>query len=171
MDIDDAGQVQLDRVARISAESSAAYRRTLLAQGDLVVSVVGTIGKTFVVAPDLVGANLSRALARIQLSEGADPHLVKWSFKTSGFADFVERVTQATAQNVINLEDLAAFPVYTPGDLGTSRRLAATLASLSDLHQHALDSLENQAALLVERRQAIITAAVTGLLEIPGLAA
>ncbi|MBE0566182.1 MAG: restriction endonuclease subunit S [Krumholzibacteria bacterium] len=68
MDVQDR-KVLVGQLDRISPELSAEYRRTMIQAGDLVVSVVGTIGRTFICTDDHRGMNLSRALARLQLGD------------------------------------------------------------------------------------------------------
>ena len=55
---------ELDTTAR---ENEAKYSRTRLHGGELIVSVVGTIGKTAIVPKSFAGCNLVRATALIDI--------------------------------------------------------------------------------------------------------
>ena len=64
--IDDEGRLDLAKGAWIEARQSDEYQRTRLAAGDLVLSVVGSMGRCAVVPPAAAGANTNRPLARVQ---------------------------------------------------------------------------------------------------------
>jgi type I restriction enzyme S subunit len=55
--------------------------------------------------------------------------------------------------------------------LGAQREIAATIASRRAVARKPRAAADREAQLLFERRQATITAAVTGQIEIPGVAA
>jgi type I restriction enzyme S subunit len=66
VDIEDDGTVALSSLKRTSPEIANQYSRAQLQQGDLVLSIVGTIGKVFVVPPTLHGANITQSSVRIR---------------------------------------------------------------------------------------------------------
>jgi type I restriction enzyme S subunit len=51
------------------------------------------------------------------------------------------------------------------------RSIADRLDSLASAEQVALSAIERQIVVLIERRRALVTAAVTGQMRIPGVAA
>ena len=77
------GSVNLDDVVRISAELSAQYRRTVVKRGDLLVPVVGSLGRAMVVTEALAGCNPNRPLARIQLRAQIPRFLMKVWFEAA----------------------------------------------------------------------------------------
>lgn len=64
-DIDDSS-VDIDRLPRTSRDIAEQYERAKLTAGDLVYSVVGTIGKWLVVPSELAGANITQSSVRIR---------------------------------------------------------------------------------------------------------
>lgn len=62
----DNGQVRLDALPRTSPEIADKYRRAALKPGDLVFSIVGTIGKWLIVPEWLDGANITQSSVRIR---------------------------------------------------------------------------------------------------------
>jgi type I restriction enzyme S subunit len=160
--------VDLASVARIPSSLSTEYKRTLLARGDLVVSVVGTLGRCIEVTERLVGANLNRALARVQPNPDVPRTLLRLWFESTNFQHQARLATSSdSAQPTLGLGDMMNFRVGLPRD--TSRwpeiedRLRTRLSPIMD----ALMRLTTQEALLQEHRQALIKAAVTGELEVP----
>lgn len=65
----------------------------------------------------------------------------------------------------LGLEDLADLRICLPG-LGRQRSIVASLELEKSANRCTLANLSRQVALLRERREALITAAVTGELEI-----
>jgi len=70
----------------------------------------------------------------------------------------------------LNSEILLACPVLVP-ELIQQRLIITEVESTQRSHRAAQAALRQQIDLLVEHRQALITAAVTGELDIPGVAA
>jgi type I restriction enzyme S subunit len=166
-----SGTVDLGSVNRIPASLSAEYRRTILAPGDLVVSVVGTLGRSIEVTEDVVGANLNRALARVQLKSNVPRPLVRLWFESDDFQLQARLATSGdSAQPTLGLGDMKNFEIGIPTDARRwseiAGRLVGRLAPIDD----AVAKLDAQEQLLKEHREALIAAAVTGELEIPGVA-
>lgn len=161
----ESGQVHRHALERISVTQSNEFRRTVLAQGDLVVSVVGTIGRAFIVPASLAGANLSRALARIQLSPGLEPHFLEYCFSSRAFLSFSESIPTGTAQRVLNLEDLAEYFIATP--YAAEQRFIAVFLDRETAKLDTLIAKVREAiARLQELRTALISAAVTGKIDV-----
>jgi type I restriction enzyme, S subunit len=98
----------------ISVALSQQYRRTVVDVGDLVLSVVGTIGESLVIDEQLRGVNLSRAVARLQLGHELSPHFCQWIFLGESFRRYTDLICVGTAQRVLNMTDLRAFRVAAP---------------------------------------------------------
>ncbi len=156
----ESGEVRQAWLQRISPAQSREYRRTVLNAGDLIVSVVGTIGRSFVVPQSLAGANLSRALARIQLTPEVDARFLEYCIVASAFESFVEMIPAGTAQRVLNLGDLAQFVAAVPSPAEQD-----AIVRFLDREMEKIDGLvakkEELIRLLQEKRAALITHAVT----------
>jgi type I restriction enzyme, S subunit len=70
----------------------------------------------------------------------------------------------------VNIAQIVELDIPTPA-LSVQRALADEFDDQQRRHQHLIQSLQDQIVLLQESRQALITAAVTGEMEIPGVAA
>ncbi len=162
MDVDDRGRVDVDGAMRISAEQSIEYSRTRLKRGDVVLSVVGTLGRAAVVDETMASANISRALCRLVLRPGIEPALIQAQFRTEAFRRFCDDVTRATAQAVLNMGDLVRFRVVAPADPTDSATLVDAVATVDAWRQAAENDTARFLRLLQERKRALITACVTG---------
>lgn len=166
------GQPEPDSLARISPELSAEYRRTIVRAGDLVVSVVGTLGRSIEITAMLDGCNLNRPLARVQLQEDVPRSLVRYWFESIPFRTQALAATSGdSAQPTLGLGDLKNFVVGFPPDRQEWASLTSALESHRTRVYGVTERLTRQIELLIEHRRALITAAVTGGVSVPGVAA
>lgn len=159
------GELQLDDIVTISPEQSQEYSRTILRTGDVVLSVVGTIGKILTVNEIASGMNLTRALARIQLSEGLSADFLTLVVGSLWFTEYVTVTTQGSAQKVLNMEDLRAWRFPVPPKAEQTRvceMYHEQSASLVATRQRTNTSIDR----LREYRSALITTAVTGRIDV-----
>jgi type I restriction enzyme S subunit len=168
VDLDERNSVRQDEVVRISEHQAKEYRRTMLEPGDLILSVVGTLGKCAIVPDDCSGANISRALARLKVRTSVDRRWILWWTQSFSFIEAVARSTYGTAQTVLNMGDLARYEIPVPPDriVPELDRLEADLAERDAVS----DLLKRQICLLRERREALISAAVSGQLDVEAVA-
>ncbi len=156
-----------DSLMTISAELSAQYPNTVVEEGDLLISVVGTIGSTRIVGPELAGVNLSRAIARLRPSDGAYTPFLRWIFESQPFTQYVDLTCTGTAQRVLNMDDLSALRFAFP-EVEEQQKISGvldrTIGKFDDLINRARQAME----LLTERRAALISAAVTGKIDVRG---
>ncbi|MBC2933090.1 restriction endonuclease subunit S [Nocardioides sp. zg-1228] len=147
-------------------EIASAYRRSVLAGGDLVVSIGPAYGKVAVVSDDLAGANLTQDTVRVALvPDVADKKFVVWSLLSRQTADHWDYQIMGATFRRLNLGTLARTPIpLVP--LEEQRRIAAYL----DERTAKIDALLAETELFIdlskERRSALITAAVTGQIDV-----
>jgi type I restriction enzyme S subunit len=154
-------------LAQIPIELSQQYSRTVTVPGDVLLSVVGTLGRAAVVPPELAGANVARAVASLRPLESIDPHLIAAWLRTSDFLRQALDVTGSdTAQPTLGMEDLSNFRLMWPSEPDDQTELALRVEGIQQTHAKLTEALEEQNALLAERRQALITAAVTGQFDV-----
>jgi type I restriction enzyme S subunit len=165
-----ARRLSPDRLARTTPEIEAPYARARLHERDLVFAIRGGIGDVELVPPELEGANITQDVARVAPAADVDPMWLGLVLRSAEVRRQVEqRVTGATIKG-LNIWDLKRVCVPPSG----GRRQRADLARLSVEESRVcrlVDALGSQSSLLAEHRQALITAAVTGELEVPGMAA
>jgi type I restriction enzyme S subunit len=149
--------------AAIPASQSAEYRRTVVAAGDVLVSVVGSIDRSTVVPPSLAGANVARAVARLQPKMIPASVLQAWT-GTRAYAAQARNATSAdTAQPTLNMRDLAVFTVHVPVELRAAERKVAALRARAHRIETTADALR---ACLTAYRSSLIHEAVTGKLDV-----
>ncbi|TLQ43738.1 restriction endonuclease subunit S [Streptomyces marianii] len=156
-----------DSLARIPAELSAQYARTVTKPGDVLLSVVGTMGRSAVVPPDLAGANVARAVASLRPRSDVPSELLASWLSTPSFLRQAHDVTGSdTAQPTLGMEDLGNFRLAWPTDQQGQEELLRVTGRTRRHRDELTRVLNHQLQLLAERRQALITAAVTGQFDV-----
>ncbi|MDI3418694.1 restriction endonuclease subunit S [Streptomyces luteolus] len=168
--VSDLGRLrqELDRLPKIETRQAVEYRRTRVSSGDLLITVVGaTIGRCDVASEEVDGFNVSRAIARVQLIPELSPHMMAAWVRGRQFRVQAELVTSgAAAQPALNMSDLAHFTIWLPETATEWADLAREVSEHEDVTNRLLGVVDAQLSLLAERRQALITAAVTGQFEV-----
>jgi type I restriction enzyme, S subunit len=161
------GGVSHEDIAEIPAELAREYQRTSLRTGDVILSVVGSMGRSAVASSNEQGYNLNRPLARLQLRPEVPPRLIWHWTQTTHFMDMAKLVTGAgTAQPTLNLGDLANFTVGLPQETDLWPEILTTLEGECARLDETGNALDRQLDLLQERRQALVAAAVAGQFDI-----
>jgi type I restriction enzyme S subunit len=158
-----------DALVQIETEQSLEYRRTVVSSGDVLVTVVGaTAGKAAVVPEIAAGSNVSRAIARLQVAEGSIDSRLLWGWTlTPDYWRQVElAISNATAQPLLNIGDLSNFQIRVPINASESARASNRVGEIVETHARLSRAAVRSSALLREKRQALITAAVTGQFDV-----
>jgi hypothetical protein len=147
---------------RISPQLAAEFRRTRLEEGDVLLSVMATIGRTMVVPSTLVGANVNRAVAVLRpVERKLLAEYLCWFFRSPYFrATFAER-RLGTAQQRINLGDLEQFAVPLPPE-SELRRVLDAIKSHLDRHARVASAVESTRESLSLMERAVLAKAFRG---------
>lgn len=169
-----AGDVRPDRLSlthlpRTTPEIAAEYPRSRMRPGELVYAIRGSFGAVEQIPTELAGANLSRDAARIAAAEEVCPRYLLWALRSELSQEQFRRHEVGAMVTGVNIGDLKQVKIPIP-ELPHQRLIAKALDSDWELQQRAEHNLAAQLDLLAERRQALITAAVTGEFKVPGAA-
>ena len=146
MDIGEWGSYNDTEIFKIDPSLANEYKRTTLETGDIVLSVMATIGRPAVVPRELHGANVNRALAVIKLRGDVLPKYIELQLLSPHFQSaFVEKQI-GSAQKRINLSDLREFNIWIP----EREKQAQIVSRVEELFVFA-DSIEQKAAAALER--------------------
>ncbi len=108
------GSVLRDQLKRIDPKIAAAYPRTRLQGGEVLVTIVGTIGRSAVAPADLAGANTARAVGVIPVTMPIDPRYVEICFRNPAKARELVGKSHEVARKTLNLEDVRATCIPLP---------------------------------------------------------
>jgi len=166
----DVADLRPETLSRTSPEIEEAYRRARVHPGDIVVAMRASIGLPVMVPPELPVANLTQGTARVAPRHGIQGRWLIQALRCRAVQEQCRIRAVGTTFKTLNIWDLRRISVPTP-----SPERRAALAELVEDSSNRLDRtvtlLSRQVDLLIEHRQALITAAVTGYLEVPGAAA
>lgn len=134
-DIGDDLDVDCTTLRTISPEIHAAYTRTQLRGGEVLVTVVGTIGRIAVVSDErLFGANVARAVAVVApLLPGFGEWLGRW-LTGPRMQDWLTREGREVARKTLNISSLTRCPVAVPPDGERRAALLRLDAALGQRH-------------------------------------
>ncbi len=165
----DSIELDLSNTLLVDAPPSAESRRTAVRDGDVLVSITADIGSVAIARRDQAGANVSQHVALLT-PVGCLPEWMAFAIRSSLARAQLDAGQYGGTKTQLSLGDIAALRVPVP-NVDEQRRRLDHLTQVLSTTESARQLLTRQIALLQERRQALITAAVTGVLEIPGVAA
>lgn len=105
------GRVELSELMRIDPEIEEKYGRTRLQGGEVLLTVVGSVGQVAVVSEALKGFNVARAVAVIHPQQQVDPNWLALCLRSPLSQHLLGSRANTTVQTTINLKDLRALPV------------------------------------------------------------
>ena len=161
-------RLKLDLLSRTTPEIEAPFARARLRPGDIVYSIRGTIGEAELVPQELLDANITQDAARIAPSKQTNNRWLAHAVRSMPVFVQLEQRSLGAAVRGINIFDLkrARVPVPPPAEQDAiADYLDRSMAALDDLRSEAEDAID----LLQERRSALISAAVTGKIDVRAL--
>ncbi|MCK9463989.1 MAG: restriction endonuclease subunit S [Proteobacteria bacterium] len=144
------GRIATASPLRVAPDIEAAYCRTRLAGGELLLTLVGTVGETAIVPKSLAGWNTARAVAVIPVRKEVNPYWVKLALRAPGVRAIIDSRLNTTVQATLNLGDVAQLPIVMP-PLREREAIAHILGTLDDkieLNRRMNETLEAMARAL-----------------------
>jgi type I restriction enzyme S subunit len=141
------GRIQTGDAMRVSPAIEAAYSRTRLRGGELLITIVGTVGETAIVPPGMAGWNVARAIAVLPVQSEVGAYWIKLALCSDAAKSLIQSRLNTTVQATLNLADLAKLPILMPPPT-ERRRIASILGALDDkidLNRRMNETLETMA--------------------------
>lgn len=157
---------ELGSLRRTTPEIAAAYQRSLLAGGDIVVSIGPAFGRVAKLDDDLAGGNLTQDTVRVafRANKVAGDYLV-WVLSSRLAFDYWDYEILGATFRRLNLGTLANTPIPLP-PRGDQARIAADVRRVAANADAAIEVARGAVKLARERRAALISAAVTGKISV-----
>jgi type I restriction enzyme S subunit len=146
------GRIDLRDLKRVSPDIEAQYARSRLHGGELLVTLVGSIGQVAIAPASVEGFNVARAVGVVPI---ADPLDAQWAFYmllTSDSQDYMNSRANTTVQTTFNLKDLSSLRIPYPPE-STRRAILDLLSALDDkiaLNRQTMETLEGVARTLFQ---------------------
>lgn len=160
-----AGRLDPSILSRVAREIEATHRRSRVREGDLIYAIRGSFGDVQEVPTVLDGANLTQDVARVAPARGVDRRWLRYALTAPSSRAQAEQSALGAAVQGVNIGALKRFVVPAPIAEEQRRiadRLDAQMARLNALR----DRVGEAQRALTERQQALITALVTGQLDV-----
>ncbi len=135
---------------KTTEEINKKYSRTVLQGGELLVSVVGTIGKTVIVPHSFAGCNIARAVAMIDIVDPLLSLWVKYYIDSPKGQSYIIENLNTTVQATLNIKDLEnmPIPIYDKKELEQRVNMLRSFDDKIELNNRINHNLEEQAQAL-----------------------
>lgn len=136
----------------VDDETQKAISRYIVTGGDIVLSIVGTIGLVSVVGDSLNEANLTENCVKLTSLSGIDRDYLYYYLKSSYGQQEIARGTVGAVQAKLPIKNIQDISIPLPDEV-TQRKIADILSSLDakiEVNQRINDNLQQQAAALFE---------------------
>jgi len=158
------GWIERQELLRISARDHARHLPTELKSGDIVVVRSGLAGSAAVVPFDLDGSNCVD-LVVVRRSDRVLPRYLELVLNSKETQEDVRRRSTGALLSHFNAVD-AADVLVPARSISEQQRVVAILDCAEDEIRRVAGMITGQVGLLRERRRALITAAVTGEIDV-----
>ena len=108
------GRIDTRDALTIDPEIEAKYQRSRLEGGELLLTLVGTLGLSAIVPNELRGWNVARAVGVVPLKENVDRRWLNFVLRSQPSQHFMQTHANTTVQATFNLRDLARLPIPMP---------------------------------------------------------
>jgi len=125
------GNINTNAVLKVASSIEVKYQRTRLSGGELLITVVGSVGECAIVPTTLAGWNVARAVSVARIKENFDKRFIKYAFKTEDVIFQMYGNTNDTVQPTLNLSSLKGIKFNLP-PLPEQKAIASVLSSLDD---------------------------------------
>ncbi|SDE99490.1 restriction endonuclease subunit S [Rhodospira trueperi] len=144
------GGVDTGDVLRVDPHIESKYKRSRLEGGEILLTLVGTMGLSAIVPEELCGWNVARAVGIIPIRQDVDKRWLIFVLRSTPSQEFIQIHANTTVQATFNLRDLARLPIPMPPDSirVPASNLLAALDDKIDLNRRMNETLEAMARAL-----------------------
>ena len=125
------GTVDTDNPFKIACGVEEKHSRTRLSGGEVLLTLVGSVGEVAIVPDKCRNWNVARAIAVIRVKSNISPQWVKACIEHGAAQQFIKERLNTTVQATLNLADVRALPVPMPSR-GIRNGIQQMLGALDD---------------------------------------
>ena len=108
------GKINTNNIKRVASEIEKKYSKTRLEGGELLITVVGTVGATAIATDEMNGWNVARAVSVAKIKESYNVKYIKYCFKNRDVIHQIYGSTNDTVQATLNLSLLKKIILSIP---------------------------------------------------------
>lgn len=154
-----------DSLSRTSPAIHQQFRRAAVHPGDMVMAMRASIGAVAIVPPELPEANLTQGTARIAVADGVNKEWLFHALQTRWVREQCDLRAVGSTFRTLNIWDVRRISI-TAAPADKQKEMVRQFKTVEDQLTILQQAAKRQIALLAERRQALITAAVTGQFDV-----
>lgn len=124
-------RLDLSDVMRIAPEVEAKYGRTRLNGGEVLLTLVGSVGQVAEVPKTCAGFNVARAVGVVKPANGIDAKWIAICLRSPLSQHLLGSRANTTVQTTINLKDVRALPIPIPPP-AERQQIAEFVSALDD---------------------------------------
>jgi type I restriction enzyme S subunit len=125
------GRIDTTDMLKVGADIEAKFRRSRLRGGEVLLTLVGTLGEVAIVPDNLRDWNVARAVGVIPVRKDPGSLWVSICLRSAFIQHCIRTWATTTVQATFNLRDLAKLPIPIP-PTATREAIAAVLGALDD---------------------------------------
>jgi len=125
------GRIELADLMRIDPAIEGKYGRTRLKGGEVLLTLVGSVGQVAVAPKTVSGFNVARAVAVIHPEDHVESEWIALCLRSPLSQHLLGSRANTTVQTTINLKDLRALPIPLP-PASERREIASAMLALDD---------------------------------------
>ncbi|MBD2211220.1 restriction endonuclease subunit S [Nostoc linckia FACHB-104] len=146
----------------IDEERYEALKSCAVKPGDILISLVGTIGKVLVLPEGIEPGIINPRLVKLSLEKKIiSTDYIKAYLESSVVRSYLSSLSHGGTMDILNLTILKTLPITLP-PLNEQRRIVAKIEALSARSQRVKEALEDIPQLLDQFRQSVLAAAFRG---------
>ena len=163
------GRLKLDDVVRIPDQVDSEMSSTRVQPGDILLNITGaSIGRSCLVPEGMPESNVNQHVCIIRLVDPSLRRFVALSIRGRSTQSQIESVQSGAARDGLNFEQIANLVVCEPPPEDCAK-VVEYVDSVEERFAAIARAAERAIDLLTERRSALISAAVTGKIDVRGL--
>jgi type I restriction enzyme S subunit len=159
----DGGRVAVDQLKKVKPSIAVRYPRTNLRGGEVLLTLVGSIGRTAVVPDSLKGGNVARAVGVLPVAPPTSPRWVEIWLRNPDRVAALTAASHEVARKTLNLEDVRRTPVALP-PVPEQHRIIAEVERRLSIQGEVAAVVESALARASRLRQAVLKRAFEGRL-------
>ena len=125
------GRIDTTDMLKVGADIEAKFRRSRLRGGEVLLTLVGTLGEVAIVPDNLRDWNVARAVGVIPVRKDPGSLWVSICLRSAFIQHCIRTWATTTVQATFNLRDLAKLPIPIP-PTATREAIASVLGALDD---------------------------------------
>ncbi len=151
------GEIKIEDLQRTSSEIHHKYRRSAVHPNDIVFSLRGNIGRTSIVPPELLEANLTQGTARISVNTKNETNFVYYSLASIPILNKINSLSKGSTFKEISLEELRKVKLPIP-PLPEQQKIAKILSTWDKAISTTERLIENS----TQQKKALMQQLLTG---------